>query len=157
MIDIEYWNPGRWRMAVFANVGGQCVLRILTGRDRTVMTTDAVSGDVCVIVICRQPCNRRMAVIAIVAAGDMRRMLACRGVTVVTGAATTKNLGMVDAIGWHPHGRVVTILTHVGGLNVNGIFASRRSAVMTVNTASNDVGVIEVGRKPPGCRMTIFT
>lgn len=50
VIDIQHRRPGRRRVAVFADVGSQHVLRILAGRDTAVMTADAVVCHVGMIV-----------------------------------------------------------------------------------------------------------
>lgn len=47
------------------------------------MAADTVSGDVDVVKIRRQPAGRRVAIITIVAAGDVRRVLASCGNTVM--------------------------------------------------------------------------
>ena len=144
-------------MTVFTNVGRQCVLRILACRNRPVMTADTVSGDVRVIVIRGQPCDCCMAVVAIVAAGNVCRVLAGRSIAIVARTAAAEDLGMVDAIGWRPHSRVVAILTHVRGLNMRRIFTCRGNTVMAVGAASYNVCVIKIGRQPSVWRMTVLT
>ena len=115
------------------------------------MTSNAVTADVGVVIICWQPRDSGVAVIAVIAARYVRGMFAgCRD-TVMTRAATTEYLRMVDGDRRHPDGRAVTILAHVGRKNVCWVLARRSNAVVTVVAASRNVGVIEVGGQP-GCR-----
>jgi len=114
VIDIQHRLPHGWGMAVFTNVRCKYVLRVLAGCNRTVMTADAIAGYVGVIVICGQPRNGGVAVVAVIAAGDMGRVFAGRGDTVVTRAATTEDLSVVDRDWRHPHCRAVAVLTNIG-------------------------------------------
>lgn len=70
-------------MAVFTDVGRQDMRRVLAGCIGTVVTADAVVRDVHVVEVRGKPCDGRMTVVAVVTAGDMRRVLAFRGDTVV--------------------------------------------------------------------------
>jgi hypothetical protein len=62
------------------------------------VATNAVSGDVYVIEIRRQPCHRGMTIVTSVVAVNMSWMLACRSEPVMAGAAGAQDLGMVDGI-----------------------------------------------------------
>ena len=78
-----------------------------------------------------QPTGRRMTVITIVTARDMRWMLACRYSAVVARAASTQDLRMVDGIGRRKYVRVVTILTNVACLHVRRTLADGINTVVT--------------------------
>ena len=59
------------------------------------MAVDAVCCDVDVIEICRQPCDRRMAVVTAIAAGDMGRVLAGSDNAIVAGVAGADDLCVI--------------------------------------------------------------
>ena len=59
-----------------------------------------------------------MAVVAGIAAGDMRWVLTRRRCAVVTEPAGAKNLGVIDSICWCPDIAVVTILANIRCLNM---------------------------------------
>ena len=77
------------------------------------MTSNAITTDVSVVVVCRQPSDSGVAVVAVVAARYVRRMFASRRDTIMTRAAAAEYLRMVNGDGRHPDGSVVAILTHV--------------------------------------------
>ena len=76
-------------MAVLANVSRQDMCRVLTRSLRPVVTADAVVGDIGEVECCGRPGDRRVAVIAVVAAGKVGRVLAFGGVAVMAGEAGT--------------------------------------------------------------------
>lgn len=121
---------------------------VFAGRIGAVMASRAVTGDGRVIKIRRRPGDRRVAVVAIVAACEVRRMLAGRRSTVVARSAAAKYLGVVDPVGWYPGDRVVAVFAHIGGLNVGSILARRFGAVMAAHTVAGDVDVIEIRWDP---------
>ena len=96
VIDRQYWRPYRWAVAVRADVRCLWVLCALAGCISTVMAAHAVAGDVRMVEIRRQPGDRRMTVIAVIAARNMRRVFAGCDDTVVTGSAGAEDLGVVD-------------------------------------------------------------
>lgn len=83
MIDRYGWSKRRSAVTVFAHICRQDMLRPLTGRVDPVMAANAIIQDIDVIEIGRRPRNRRMTVIAIVAAGDMGWVFAFRDDSVV--------------------------------------------------------------------------
>ena len=87
-----------------------------------------------------------MAIIAIRAGGDVRRILADRGNAVVTGPAGAEHLGMVDSEGRRKDIGRVTVFADVTGLHMGNILADRLNAVMAVDTIASDVYMVEVGR-----------
>lgn len=84
VIDSEHWREYVRGVAVFANVGRLYVCRILAGSVRSVMAAEAVARNIHVVEVRRQPGNRAVAVIAVVAAGDMIRRLARGSHAIVT-------------------------------------------------------------------------
>ena len=76
VINGSYRCPDICAVTIFADVGRLWVQWTLASRVGSVMTADAVINNVCVIEICRQPRDSRVAVIAIIAAGDMRWVFA---------------------------------------------------------------------------------
>ncbi len=71
-------------MTVLTNIRRQCMLRVLAGRNRTIVATDTISRDVGMIESCRKPGNRCMAVIAIIATSDVIYALSGCDVAVMT-------------------------------------------------------------------------
>jgi len=76
MIDKIRRRPHYVVMAVLADIAGQDVVKGLAACVRPVVTTDAVTGDIRMIKSCRGPCVCRVAVITVVAAGNVRLILA---------------------------------------------------------------------------------
>ena len=105
-------------MTVFANVAGLNMSWPFTGRIGTVVTAHAVARDIYVIKIRGQPACGRVAIVAIVATGDVILVLTGRRITVVAGSASTDYLRMIDRVGGIPDIRRMAILTHVAGLDV---------------------------------------
>jgi hypothetical protein len=110
------------------------------------VTTDAITRHVGVVVIGRQPRSSRMAIVTIIAARNMRRVLAGGGIAIVAGSATTQHLRVIDRERWYPYSWVVAVLADVGGQGVGRVFARGRNAVVAVDTAAGDIGVVEVSR-----------
>ena len=61
-----------------------------------VVAAGAISGNAHVIEIGWQPAGGGVTIVAGIATGNMRRMFSRSGDTVVTGSASTKDLGMID-------------------------------------------------------------
>lgn len=85
----------------------------------------------------------------------MSRLLAFSGNAVMAGDAGADNLRMVDCEDRYPDVRVVTILTHVAGLNVRIPFTLRLQAVVAADAVTRNVQVVEVCGKPADCRVAI--
>ena len=85
VIDRHYGAPCRCGVAVLANVRRQRMRRVLSSRVRAVMAAYAIACNVGVVEVGRDPRHSRMAVVTIVTAGNVRRMLAGRNRAVVTG------------------------------------------------------------------------
>ena len=85
-----------------------------------------------------------MAVVAIIAAGDMRRVLACRNNAVVAGAAGSNNLGVVHRISWNPDVGIMAVFANFCCQNVRRILAGRFDAVVAACTIAGDAYVIKI-------------
>lgn len=96
VIDREHGDPDVCVVAVFADVAGLDVIRRLALRFRAVVTAEAVARDIHVIEIGRRPACGRVAVVAGIAAGYMRRILAGRYEAVVARGTGADDLCMVD-------------------------------------------------------------
>ena len=96
-----------------------------------------------------------MAVVAVVAALDMRRVFADRSRAVVTRAAGTNNLRMVDN-GCGREGRgAMAVLADRRRLDVQSMLAGRCHAIMAGYAAVEDAGMIEAGRHPGVGRVAV--
>ena len=84
MVDCENRRKYVARVTVFAQICGLNMGRVLACRIGAVVTTDAISCDVDVIEICRQPGHCRMAIITIDTARYMCRTLSGCGKAIVT-------------------------------------------------------------------------
>lgn len=148
MVYCKSGYPNRRIVAVFADVRRVNMCRVLAGGVGTVMTACAVAGDIDVIKVCRQPGNRRMAILAIITAANVRRMLASRQRPIMAASTGTQDLGMVDRVHRRKHIAGVTIFAYVGRLNVCRVFASGIDAIVAANAVSSDVDVIKICWQP---------
>ena len=98
-----------------------------------------------------------MTVIAGITTGDVRRVFAGGGDTIVAGAAGAKHLRVIDSVRRHPQGVVMAVLAEVGCTDMGQVFTGRLSAVMTRRTVAGDPGVIERRRQPGSRRVTVIT
>ena len=98
-----------------------------------------------------------VAVVAAVATGDVVRCLALCGRPVVTAGTGTQYIGMVHAHHRGPAAVPMTVLTKVRRLDVRGILAVRRTAIVATETAAGNTGMIEVGRCPGVRRVAVVT
>ena len=112
------------------------------------MTATAVANNTNVIECCGNPACRCVAVIAIVAAGHMRRRLTgCRR-AIVTGSAGTDDLCMIDCRWWDPCNYAMAVFADIRGLDMSCSFAGRIGSVVTANAIARDIDMIEVRRNP---------
>lgn len=118
---------------------------VLTRSIDTVMAVDAITRDVQVIEVRGQPTGSCMAIIAGVAAGDVRRVLPGCCDAIVAGSARTEDLCVIDGIGGRKYVGVVAVLTYAAGLNMRGVFAGGIDTVVAVNAIIRDSRVIEIG------------
>ena len=137
-------RPDIRAVAIFADVGGLRVQWTLAGRVCSVMAADAVVDNVRVVKIRGQPRDSSMAVVAIIAAGDMRWMLANGYHTIMTRAASPNNLSVVDSKGRNPGVRCMAIFAYNAGKNMVGILTRCVCAVVATRAISCDVDVVKV-------------
>lgn len=131
--------------------------RTFAGRVSTVVTAHTIAGNVDVIEIGRHPGHRAVAVITIVAAHNVRRMLARRDNAIVAGGAAAQNLGVVDCDRRRPHVSRMTIFANGSGQDMCLTFSARIGPVVTGTATANDLRMIDRNRRCPGiARMTIF-
>lgn len=102
-------------MAVLANVAGQNMIEVFADCIGTVVATKAISRNTGVIEIRRQPGHGRMAIVAIVATGNVGRVLAGSDCAVVTRATSANDLRVVNAVCGCPDRGIVAILANVAG------------------------------------------
>lgn len=91
--------------------------RLADGR-YAIVAANAIAADIDVIEIRRKPTDSRMAIIAVIAARYMCRVLAGRNGTIMTRAAGAQNLSMIDACGGLESDRAMAVLTNIRGLHV---------------------------------------
>ena len=92
-----------------------------------------------------------MAVIAVIAAGDMRRVFAGHYCTVMAGAAGANDLSVVDRVNRYPGVRRMAVLANIGRLNMRQVLARSVGAVMAAGTVTRNIYVIEIRRQPADC------
>ena len=135
-------------VTILANIGCLYVRRTLADGIETVVTACTIIDDTEVIKVCRPPASCRMAVIAGIAARNMRWMLAGRDDAVVATVAGADNLGMVNSEDWRKDVGVMAIFANIAGENMCRVLANGIDAVMAVNTLTSDIQMVEVGWQP---------
>ena len=150
VIDGEHGRPDIRRMAVLTDIAGLHVICRFACGVHSVVTAKAVARDVHVIEVGGQPASRRMAIVAVIATRNVCRVLAGRRNPVMTRAAGTNHLRMIDGIGRGPHIGVVAVLANDGRLNMRRTLARCIDTVVAVGAVACDVGVIESGWNPAG-------
>lgn len=83
-------------MTVVAQICAEYVQWSLSGRINAVVAGHAVANYVHMVEVCRHPCVGRVAVIAVVAAGDMVDVLAFGDYAIVATDTVAENLGVID-------------------------------------------------------------
>jgi len=151
VVDREHRRPDIAGVTVFANIARLHVRGALARGFGAVVAAEAVACNIDVIEIGRQPRDGCVAVVAIVATGDMRRVFSrCRD-AVMTGTASTGYLCVVDSIDGRPYVGAMAVLADIRRLYVSQVLARGFRAVMATDAVAGDVYVIEV-RGPPGNR-----
>ena len=131
VIDHQYGLPERRIVAILTYFGRENMCWIFPGRVDPIVAVAAVADDCRVIEISRQPGDGRVAVVAVIAAIDVRRGFSGCCNAVVTGAATAENLRMVHHYRRLPDGRTVTVLAYVRRLEVSWALAGCVRTVVT--------------------------
>ena len=122
--------------------------RVLTRRIDTVMAAETVIGNIRVVKVRWRPGHSGVAVIAVVTAAYMFRVLTRRDRAVVTGTADSDDLRMVHHVGRRKHHVVMAVLTNIAGLNVFNVLAKCIGTVMAAKAIIRDVDMIEIGWYP---------
>lgn len=97
-----------------------------------------------------------MAVIAVVAARDVRRMLASGCYAVMAGAASPDHLGVIDDKHRLPNVRGVAVFADVCCQCVRRTLTRCVRTVMAVHAVAGDSRVIECGGQPASGRVTVI-
>lgn len=143
-------------MAILTDITSLYVSRVFTCSVSAVMAAKAIARYVDVVKVGRQPGGSGMTIITIIAAGNVRRILAGRRNSVMTGAARSQNLRMVDSKHWHPDVRGMAVLTHVARLHMGRVLTRCVDTVVAADTVTRDIDVIKIRGQPGGCGMTII-
>jgi len=155
VIDHVGWRKGHVVMAVLADIRCVDMRRILAGRIGAVMAADAVVGDIGVIEVGRDPPAGCMAVVAVITAGDMGRVLAFGDVAIMAGEAGANNLGVIHEVGGYKRHDIVAVFADHGGVNVCRTLPDGLDAIMTARAVPADAGVVKIGGRPAGRRVTV--
>jgi len=128
----------------------------LARRIGAVVTAGTIVDDVGVVKRRGSPCNRRMAVVAVITTVDMCRMFAGRGYAIVAGATGAQHLRVVDGEDRKPHVRCMTVFADIAGLYVRLSFARGIGTVVAADTISSDVDMVKVRWQPARRRMAVL-
>lgn len=156
MIDTHHRAERDDAVTVLTNRSGLNMRCVLTGRVGTVMAAHAITRNVDVIKVRRDPGVCRMAIVTGLAARDVRRRLAGRNVAVVTGLTTADDLGVIDHCHWRPKIDAMAVFANGGRLNVRRVFADGFCSIVATGTVGRNTCVIEVRRRPRDRRMAII-
>ena len=146
MVHRRHRGPYVGAVTVLANVGRLYVCGALAGRIGAVVAAETIVDDIDVVEIRRSPRDSCVAVIAVVATCDMRRVFAGRSHAVVARATGAEDLRMVNREDGLPDVGAMAVFTDVARLDVRLVFAGGIGAVMTFGAATSKVCMIEVGR-----------
>ena len=135
-------------MAGIAFLGRRDVVAAFTRGGSTIVTAGACAKDLRVVHSPDwRPEVRRVTVLAGAGGADMRRVLADRGCSIVTGSAVARNTGMVETRVCPGRSRVA-----VGAIaarqDVRGPLAHSRRTVVAGGTFARDLAVIEPRGSP---------
>ena len=155
VINGEHWREYVGVVAVFTDICSLNVVLVFACCLHTIVTVDAISGDIQVIEIRRQPSSRRVAVVTSIAAGQMIQVFAAGGNAIVAGSTLSDNLQVIDKVGRRERIAVMAVLTNNSGLNVAWVFAGRVRTVVTVSTVTEDIRVTKICGNPRGSRVAV--
>ena len=98
-----------------------------------------------------------MAIIAVIPAGDMRRMFAGGLRSVVTTDAVAADSD-VSKVRRGPRHRRMTVVAGIGSGDMRRVLPSRDAAIVARRADTQDLGMIDRADRAPDCRaMTVFT
>jgi len=150
VIDCEHRHKDISIVAVFAAITGLDVCRVLAGRIRAVVAVNAISSDVQMIEIGRQPPRRGMAVVTGISAVQMVEIFSARGDAIVAGTAGADDLHVIDNVCGRECTGVVAVFANNGGLDVRRVLARRGCTIVTARTVVENVRMVEIRRQPGG-------
>lgn len=130
MINPDHRSPRATAMAILAKVTGVDMAAVFSRCRGTVVTTDTISGVICVIEISGHPCRGRVTKIAGIVTGDMGRRLAGRGGTIVTAMASANDIRVIDPDHWSPGRIAVAVLTDIASLDMGTVLAGCCGSIM---------------------------
>lgn len=156
MVHGRHRRPHVRAVAVLANIRCLYVYWTLASRVRAVVTTYAVVHDIGMVEIRGHPGHGRMAVVAIVAAGNMSRVFANGRNAIVAGIAGTGNLRVIDNVHRHPDIGCMAVFADICGLYMSWVFARRVGTIVTAGAITRDVHMIKIRRQPADGGMAII-
>jgi len=130
--------------------------RVLAECVSAVVAAYAVARDIDVIKIRRYPRYSDVAVVAGVAAGNVRRGLTGRNVAVVAGSASANYLRVIHHGRRRPEIDAMTIFADRGCRYVSGVLAGRVGAIVATRAIADYVCMIEVRRCPGDSRVAVI-
>ena len=156
VINCHYGRKHIRGVAVLANIGCQDVRWILAGRVCAVMAAHAVTRDVDVVKVGRQPGNCAVTVIAVVTTRNVGRMFAGGSDAVMAGSASPDYLGVIDDENWLPHSWRVAVFTDVRRQWMCWTLARCVRTVMAVDAVARNGRVIECRGQPASGGVTVI-
>ena len=144
VIDRIDGSPHIAVVTILTDVARLHMRQVFAGSIQAVVAACAIARNIQVVECRRSPGDRRVAVVAGIAAGEVCRVLARSNYAIVTGAAGSDDLGMVDGEGGCEYVGVMAVLANVAGLNMCKVLTNGVHAVMAVNAATGDVQVIKI-------------
>ena len=133
-------------VAVFAHIGCIDMRLVFAGRADAVMTGRTIVDDAGVIEVGRNPCRRRVTIIAIVTALDVRLSLTAGNRTVVARTTGACYLRMVDRISRRPDRVVMAVFADIARSNMCLVLAGCAGSVVTTEA------IVRYPRMVEGCR-----
>ena len=137
-------------MAVLTDVGSSYMRRWFANHIHRVVTTHAVSNDVVVVEIRRQPAIAGMAVVAGLTAQDMTGVLTGGRHAVVATTAVSLHLQVVDPLDGRERYNEVTVFADIGRLDMRQRLTDFIDGVMAADAVPREIVVIEIGGDPSG-------
>ncbi len=104
-----------------------------------------------------KPPGGRMAVIAIIAAGEVGRIFTSRYRAIVTGTAGTDDLGVIDEGSRLPQRSVVAVFANISGLDMRQALTGRFHAIVTASATAGDARMVKNGGSPGRGLMAVIT
>lgn len=98
--------------------------------------------------VSRRPSNRRVAIITLITAGNMRWVFSCSHRAIVAAETRTQDFGMVNLYRWLPKSNRVAILTNICCGDMRWVLTGSFDPIMTTGTIIRDALVVEYSRSP---------